>query len=138
LAALDGRFADTREYTGKIVLIAVVPVPWGEQLDFMHGLYSAYHEHGLEIIHVTGGDPARYGEDSRTALETALDVDEEKLPWRVAWDRKGTIGEFSRSIGKNVYPAFLLISRDGRFVAETSSQGALLRALERELVVKAD
>jgi hypothetical protein len=136
LAALDGRFADTRDYVGKLVLVAIVPLPWGEQLDFMHGLYAAYHKHGFEIIHVTGGDPARYGEAPRTALETAVDVDEQKLPWRVAWDRKGTIGEVSRSLGKNVYPAWLLIARDGRFVAETSSQRELVRAIERELTLK--
>lgn len=136
LAALDGRFADTRDYAGKLVLVAIVPLPWGEQLDFMHGLQTAYHPHGLEIIHVTGGDPMRHGEAPRTALETAIDADDQKLPWRVAWDRKGTIGEFSRSLGKNVYPAWLLISRDGRFVAETSSQGALMRAIERELALK--
>ena len=102
----------------------------------MQGLHATYHPHGFEIIQVTGGDTLRQGEANRTALETALAADAEKLPWRVAWDRKGTIGEFSRSLGKNVYPAWLLISRDGRFVAETSSHGAVVRAIERELGLK--
>ncbi len=136
LAALDGRFADTQDYAGKLVLVAIFPLTWKAQVDFLHGLHTAYHKLGFEIIHVTGGDPARTGDAPLSALDTALAVDEQKLPWRVAWDRQGTIGEVSRSFGKNVYPAWLLIARDGRFVAETSSQPALLRAIERELALK--
>ncbi len=136
LAALDGRFADTQDFVGKLVLVVIIPLTWKEQVDFLHGLHTAYQKQGLEIIQVTGGDPGRAGDAPLTALDTALDVDAQQLPWRVAWDRKGTIGEVSRSLGKNVYPAWLLIARDGRFVAETSSQTALLRALERELALK--
>lgn len=136
LAALDGRFVETKEYQGKLVLLAIVPLMWEQQIAYMKDLHAKYHERGFEIIHITGGESSRAGEESRDALQTALEVDEKNLPWRVVWDRKGTIGEVSRSLGKNVYPGWLLLSRDGRFVAETSSPSALNRAIEAELAIK--
>ena len=136
LAALDGRFADTQDYRGKIVLVALFPVAWSEQVEFLRTLRGRFHPRDFEIIHVTGGDSMVVGEAYRTALETAEIVDQGDYPWRVAWDEKGTIGEVARSMGLNGYPTWLLLSRDGRFVAKTSSSREMVAALEAEVLIK--
>jgi len=136
LAALDGRFADTQEYRGKMVLFSLFPLAWEEQAEFLRGLHAKYHDRGLENIQVTGGDAMEIGAARRTALETALIADEKNYPWRIAWDQKGTFGAFARSLGINAYPSWLLISRDGRFVAQTTSQREIVTAIERELLIK--
>jgi len=138
LAALDGRFADTQEYRGKIVLVALFPVAWSAQVEFLRTLHGRFHTRGFEIIHVTGGDSMVGGETPRTALETAEIVDQADYPWRVAWDEKGTIGEVARSMGLNGYPTWLLLSRDGRFVAKTSSPREIVAALEAEVLIETE
>ena len=136
LAALDGRFADTQEYRGKMVLLSLFPLAWTAQAEFLRGLHEHYHARGLENIQITGGDVMEVGAAPRSALETAIVADEKNYPWRVVWDTKGTFGEFARTMGINTYPTWLLLSRDGRFVAQTSSQREIVAAIERELLIK--
>ena len=136
LAALDGHFADTQEYRGRMVLISLFPLAWSTPAEFLRGLHEKYHARGLENIHVTGGDAMEVGAAPRSALETAWVAEEKQYPWRVVWDRQGTFGEFARTMGLNTYPTWLLLSRDGRFVAQTSSPREIVAAIDRELLIK--
>lgn len=121
------------DYRGKLLLVVVVSVAWRDELPFMRTLHSQFRSAGLEIVQVSGMEH-RDRTDLPNLLTPAGRAQMAKqFPWRIVWDKQGTIGEFSRSIGTNGFPHWMLIGRDGRLVAEKASQREVMATIEREL-----
>ena len=132
LRTIDGRFADTSSYRGKVVLLAMFPATWEVYENLLQTLYGMHHGGGLEIVHVSTGENV----DTRQRLrpeEVARRAAEKRWPWPVVFDGDDLIGEFARSMGQNASPAWILIGRDGRVSAEIPSGAQLDAAIRAEL-----
>lgn len=135
LRAIDGQFADTRDYRGKIVLLALFPITLEDGARFLSEVHTNLRAKGVEIIHVATGASMDQTAPNLTEAETTAWIAERKHPWRVAYDGKNAFGGLMRRLGLNAYPLYLVLSRDGRFVAETSSPRSALKAIETELTL---
>lgn len=133
LRAIDGQFADTRDYRGKIVVLALFPVTLEDGARFLGEVHASLQPKGVEIIHVATGASMDRTAPDLTEAEAAALIAEWKYPWRIAYDGKNAFGGLMRRLGLNAYPVYLVLSRDGRFVAETSSPRVALKAIETEL-----
>lgn len=117
LAALDGRLVDTSALRGKVVLIAIFPVTLVEDVHVLETLYQNYHAKGLEVIHVTTSDDVTSRGNKLDRGDSAAVADFEKWPWKVVYDGAGVMGQLASRYGINSIPTWLVIARDGRFVA---------------------
>lgn len=124
---------DSGAYRGKLLLVVVVSVAWRDELSFMRTLHSQFRSAGLEIVQVSGMENRDRTDLPDLLTQAGRAQMAKQVPWRIVWDRQGTIGEFSRSIGTNGFPHWMLVGRDGLLVAEKASQREVMAAIEREL-----
>ncbi len=133
LTGPGGEVFDSREYRGKILLVAVLSVAWRDEQHFLRTVHAQYRTAGVEIVQISGMEN-RDRTDLPDLFTAAGRAQEEKrYPWRIVWDKQGTIGEFARSIGINGFPSWMLLGREGQLVVEKASPREVMAAIEKEL-----
>jgi hypothetical protein len=133
LRSIDGRFTDITAYRGKVVLIAMFTVTWKENADFLEKLYRDYHADGLEVIQISSSDNRENYGQPLDARDMAKIVIERRWAWPVVWDPRGTMGLFARTLGITGQPSWLLLSRDGRLIAERVIRAQIEETIKAEL-----
>ncbi len=137
LQALDGQRFTSRDYEGKIVLLTLAPLTFPGVIDTLKHVTATYRDRGVEIIQVSTGRQHDLSAPplAREALH-AYGV-QHGVTWRVVHDGSDHLGQTARSLGLHYLPAYILLSRDHRFVAETASPRELTRAIDIELALPA-
>jgi hypothetical protein len=115
-------------------VLALLPVTLEDGARFLGEVHASLRPKGVEIIHVATGASIDRTAPDLTEAEAAAWIAEQKYPWRVAYDGKNAFGGLMRHLGLNACPLYLVLARDGRFVAETSSTRMALKAIETELI----
>ena len=133
LTGLGGEKFDSRDYRGKLLLVAVLSAEWRDEMNFMRSWHAQFRTAGLEIVQVSGTERRRQGAGPDLLTAEGRAQMDKATPWRIVWDKAGTIGEFARSVGINGFPNWMLVARDGTLRAEKASPREVMAVIEAEL-----
>ncbi|HEY1110802.1 MAG TPA: TlpA disulfide reductase family protein, partial [Opitutaceae bacterium] len=133
LQTLEGEHITSRDYEGKIVLLTLAPLTYAGVIDVLKRVTATYRARGVEIVHVSTGRNNDRSAAALTREELQAYASEQGVTWRVVFDGNDLLGKTTRSLGLNYMPAYILLSRDHRFVAETPSSYQLTKAIDIEL-----
>lgn len=137
LQSLDGQRFTSRDYEGKIVLLTLAPLTYPGVLDALKHVTTTYGARGVEVIQISTGRQNDRQAPPFTREELHAYGVQHGATWRVVFDGNDSLGRTARHLGLNYMPAYILLSRDHRFVAETASPRDITKAIDIELSLPA-